>query len=188
MFRTSQSSTRKFGKAGILAATVLIAISFGPAQVFAAATDTPPPSSDKKKDKKKEGSDAGDALKQKRDYAIFLEGYRAAREIILAGQYEKGIAALHALGRDDHADVANYIGYANRKLGKFEQSKIWYEAALKSDPNHVRTWSYYGMWHAEQGNRLMAEDYLQKVKLICGSESCTEFKQLREVIDSKASY
>lgn len=182
------SSTRKFGKAGILAATVLIATSFGAAQVFAAATDTPPPSSDKKKDKKKEGSDAGDALKQKRDYATFLEGYRAARETILAGQYEKGIAALHALGRDDHADVANYIGYANRKLGNYEQSKIWYEAALKSDPNHARTWSYFGMWHAEQGNRLMAEDYLRKVKLICGSESCTEFKQLREVIDGRASY
>jgi hypothetical protein len=44
------------------------------------------------------------------------------------------------------------------------------------------------MWHAEQGNRLKAEDFLQKVKLICGNETCTEFKQLRDVIDGKASY
>jgi hypothetical protein len=62
------------------------------------------------------------------------------------------------------------------------------EAALKADPNHARTWSYYGMWQAEQGNRLKAEDFLQKVKLICGNETCTEFTQLRQVIDGKASY
>ncbi len=88
--------------------------------------------------------------------------------MILAGDYKAGIAAMHALGHDEHPDVANYIGYANRKMGNYEQSKIWYEAALKADPNHVRTWSYYGMWHMEQGNRLKAEDYLAKVNALCG--------------------
>jgi hypothetical protein len=44
------------------------------------------------------------------------------------------------------------------------------------------------MWQAEQGNRLKAEDFLQKVKLICGNESCKEFIELRAVIDGKASY
>ena len=41
-------------------------------------------------------------------------------------------------------------------------SKIWYEKALAADPNHVRTWSYYGIWQVEQGNRLKALDDLQK--------------------------
>lgn len=164
----------------------LIALSFGLNQVSAIGTDSPPPPSDDKKKEKK--SDAGDGLKRRLAEQKFLEGYRAARNMILAGQYEKGIAALHALGHDEHPDVANYIGYANRKLGNYEQSKIWYEAALKSDPNHARTWSYYGMWHAEQGNRLKAEDYLQRVKLICGTENCTEYKQLRDVIDGTRSY
>jgi len=63
-----------------------------------------------------------------------------------------------------------------------------YEKALAADPNHVRTWSYYGMWQAEQGNRLKAEDYLQKVKLICGTADCEEYRQLRAVIDGTASY
>ena len=118
----------------------------------------------------------------------FCSDYRAARELILAGNYEAGIAAMHALGRDDHPDVANYIGYANRKMGNYEQSKIWYEAALKADPNHTRTWSYYGMWQMEQGNRLKAEDDLQKVKLLCGSTDCKEYLELKAVIDGKASY
>jgi tetratricopeptide (TPR) repeat protein len=95
---------------------------------------------------------------------------------------------MHALGHDEHADVANYIGYAYRKLGSYKDSQIWYEAALKADPNHVRTWSYYGMWQMEQGNRLKALDDLQKVNLICGNTSCEEYRQLKAVIDGKASY
>jgi tetratricopeptide (TPR) repeat protein len=84
--------------------------------------------------------------------------------------------------------VANYIGYANRKLGNYEQSKVWYEKALAANPDHVRTWSYYGMWHMEQGNRLKAEDFLAKVNVLCGNTSCEEYKQLRAVIDGTASY
>ena len=68
------------------------------------------------------------------------------------------------------------------------ESKIWYEAALKADPNHTRTWSYFGMWHMEQGNRLMANDYLAKVTLLCGNTSCEEYRQLKAVIDGTASY
>jgi len=118
----------------------------------------------------------------------FIEGYKAARLLILAGKYEDGIAAMHALGHDEHPDVANYIGYSYRKLGDYDQSKYWYELALAADPRHVRTWSYYGMWQAEQGNRLKAEDFLQKVKLICGNETCKEYTELKAVIDGKASY
>jgi hypothetical protein len=44
------------------------------------------------------------------------------------------------------------------------------------------------MWQAEQGNRLKAEDFLQKVKLICGTTDCEEYRQLKAVIDGTASY
>src|SRR5262245_23375026 len=178
------STKRLLKQAGLFAAAALIAIAVGGKPAAAISTDNPPPpsSDDKKKDKKS-------SLEQKKlEYAKFLEGYRAARDMILDGKYQQGIVALHALGHDEHPDVANYIGYANRKLGDYDQSKVWYEKALAADPKHARTWSYYGMWQAEQGNRLKAEDFLQKVKLICGNESCKEFTELRAVIDGKASY
>ena len=35
---------------------------------------------------------------------------------------------------------------------------------------------------------LKAEDFLQKVKLICGTADCEEYRQLRAVIDGTASY
>jgi tetratricopeptide (TPR) repeat protein len=97
----------------------------------------------------------------------FIAGYKAAYAMIYErGDYEKAIMALHAL---DNADVANLIGYANRKLGRYDDAKIWYERSLAADPNHAVIWSYYGMWQAEQGNLLKAKDDLERVRLICGT-------------------
>jgi len=64
--------------------------------------------------------------------------------------YAAAIAQLKSLGHDDHPNVANLIGYSYRKLGDYEQSQVWYERALKADPNHVLTWQYYGLWQLER--------------------------------------
>ncbi len=179
-------------RVGIIAAAALLVAAVGIKPMLAAATQSPPPPDDPPKQdkihKKKKKSSAIEQHQRQLAYAKFLHEYRAASEMILAGDYEAGIAALHALGHDEHPDVANYIGYAERRMGKYDESKYWYEKALAADPNHVRTWSYYGMWQMEQGNRLKAEDYLAKVALICGNTDCTEYKQLKDVIDGKANY
>jgi tetratricopeptide (TPR) repeat protein len=183
------NSTLALRRLGILAAAALLATAVGmkPLHVYAMGTDNPPAPTDDGKKKKKNNNAIEQQQRQQAD-AKFLHGYRAARAMILAGDYEGGIKAMHALGHDQHPDVANYIGYAYRKLGDYKDSQIWYEAALKADPNHVRTWSYYGMWQMEQGNRLKALDDLQKVQLICGNTSCEEYRQLKAVIDGKATY
>jgi hypothetical protein len=49
------------------------------------------------------------------------------------------------------------------------RAKVWYERSIAADPNHAVTWSYYGMWQAEQGNLLKAKDDLEKVRLICSA-------------------
>ena len=175
--------------AGVFAAAALLvtAISIKPVTVYAMGTDNPPPSDDGKKKKKKDNN-AIEQQEQQLAQEKFLRDYRAARAMILDGNYQGGIAAMHALGHDEHPDVANYIGYAYRKLGDYNDSKVWYEKALAADPNHVRTWSYYGMWQMEQGNRLKALEDLQKVQLICGDTNCEEYRQLKDVIDGKATY
>jgi len=170
------------------AALLVTAVGLKPVAVHAMGTDNPPPSDDGNKKKKKNDGGYVDEQQQQQANAKFLQDYRAARQLILAGDYKAGIAAMHALGRDDHPDVANYIGYSYRKMGDYKDSQVWYEKALAADPNHVRTWSYYGMWQMEQGNRLKALDDLQKVKLICGSTTCEEYRELKAVIDGKASY
>jgi tetratricopeptide (TPR) repeat protein len=118
----------------------------------------------------------------------FVAGYKAAYALIYEkGEYEAAIAALRALDHNDNADVANLIGYASRKLGRYDDAKVWYERSLAADPNHAVTWSYYGMWQAEQGNLLKAKDDLEKVRLICGT-ACEPHKMLKNVIDGTQTY
>jgi tetratricopeptide (TPR) repeat protein len=185
---------RRARRLGALAATVLfgLAVSLGPAL---AAGDpeprTPPPpksgatkggNQTNKKSGQKKKKDQGTELQQ------FMDGYRAARALVLDGKYEEGIAAFKALGHDDSAEVANYIGYAHRKLGNYELAKVWYDKALAIDPNHVRTWQYYGMWHVEQGNMLKAADFLEKIRLICGGTGCKEYQDLKGGMEGTVSY
>ena len=168
-----------------LAAALLFSIALVAPDIAAAAgEENPSPPSQtnqtapmKKKIKKKTSSDEE-----------FLKGYHAAYSLIYdQGDYVGGIAALHSLGYDDNADVATLLGYASRKLGRYDDSKFWYERALAADPNHAVTWSYYGMWQAEQGNVLKAKDDLEKVRLICGTD-CKPYKMLKDVIDGTATY
>jgi tetratricopeptide (TPR) repeat protein len=168
------------------AALLFSAILVAPNLAAAAGEEhpTPPASQDKsnkdtsKKQKKDKSSSAED----------FLTGYHAAFALIYdKSDYEAGIAALRALGYDDNADVATLLGYASRKLGRYDDAKMWYERALAADPDHAVTWSYYGMWQAEQGNVLKAKDDLEKVRLICGTD-CKAYKMLKDAIDGTVTY
>jgi tetratricopeptide (TPR) repeat protein len=180
---------RRARRLGALAATVLfgLAVSLGPAL---AAGDPDPRTSPEPKTPPKDSGQKATKKKQldRKSEQEFIDGYRAARVLVLDGKYEEGIAAFKALGRDDSAEVANYIGYANRKLGNYELAKVWYDKALAIDPNHVRTWQYYGMWHVEQGNMLKAADFLERIRLICGGTGCQEFQDLKGAMEGTVVY
>src|ERR1700722_18078446 len=170
------------------AAVLLSAVTAAPKLVLAMESASPPPptsapsgsTTGTKKAKKKsdKSSSAGD----------FLNGWHKAYALVYDKQdYEGGIAVLKSMGYDDNADVATLIGYASRKLGRYDDAKLWYDRALAADPNHALTWSYYGMWHAEQGNILKAKDDLQKVASICGT-TCAEYTALNAAIAGAVTY
>ena len=144
----------------------------------AAGGDNPsPPASDSGKDKK--GKKKGTELRP----GIEDNGYRSAYAAIYdRGEYASAIEQLKALHRDDSAPVANLIGYSYRKLGDYDQSRVWYEAALKSDPNHVRTWQYYGLWQVEQGNRDQAQYHLNRIAQLAGTDSA-EYRSLAAALE-----
>lgn len=158
----------------ILSALIVSAFLAAPAlhQAMAAPSDTPaPPASDTKSSPKGSKADKGDK-KSSLENPAFLNGYRAAYATIFErSDYAAAIPQLKALGQDDRADVANLIGYSYRKLGNYDLASAWYERALKSDPNHVRTWQYYGLWQVEQGNREQAKVHLGKIEQIAGRNS-----------------
>src|SRR6202048_1185862 len=135
----------------------------------------PPPASDSKKDKKDKRSSIDDGK--------FIAGYRAAYATIYdRNDYASAIVQLKALGHDDNAAVANLIGYSYRKLGDYKVSQIWYERALKADPNHVKTWQYYGLWQVEQGNRDQAQYHLNRIAALAGSNS-EEYRSLAAALE-----
>jgi tetratricopeptide (TPR) repeat protein len=145
--------------------------------VFAASdNDAPAPAS--KPGKKKKSGDAGSG----KEYAKFAEGYRAAYTTIYdRHDYAAAIDQLKTLGHDDTAAVANLIGYSYRKLGDYKLAQVWYERALKADPNHVKTWQYYGLWQVEQGNRDQAQYHLTKIAQLAGTAS-EEYRSLAAAI------
>ena len=125
---------------------------------------------------------------EKKSEQRFIDGYRAAHALIYRRHdFTAGIDKLKSLGHDDNPDVANLIGYSSRKLGRYDDAKVWYERALTADPKHARTWSYFGMWHAEQGNLLKARDFLATVEQLCGTK-CREYTELKGVIEGTRIY
>ena len=176
-------------KTSLLTAVILAAAISGAPQLAAAmGSSNPAPPSDTSKPSgksqtKKNKKDKSSSAKE------FLDRYQAAYALIYDKEdYQGGITALRAIGYDDNADVATLLGYASRKLGRYDDSKLWYEKALAANPNHTLTWSYYGMWHAEQGNLIKAREHLTKIASICGNTACREYVMLKEVIDGNGVY
>jgi tetratricopeptide (TPR) repeat protein len=161
-------------------AALSLALATGPviSTVYANPDENAPaPSSSKTKGKKK-----GEAAPSS-DYAAFASGYRAAYTTIYdRHDYAGAIEQLKALGHDDTAAVANLIGYSYRKLGDYKLSQVWYERALKADPNHVKTWQYYGLWQVEQGNRDQAQYHLNKIAQLAGKDS-EEYRSLAAALE-----
>jgi Tetratricopeptide repeat len=117
------------------------------------------------------------------DDRAFAQGYRAAYATIYdRNDYAAAIEQLKALGHDERPNVANLIGYSYRKLGDYKLSQVWYERALKADPNHVLTWQYYGLWQIEQGNREQAQYHLSRIAAICGTD-CEHYRSLAAALD-----
>ena len=106
---------------GILAAATLfgLAVSLGPIRAAGDAdprpTPSPPPATGDKKDTNQKSTQK--KKPDKKSELQFFDGYHAARALVLDGKYEAAIAAFDALGHDESAEVANYVGYAERKLG-----------------------------------------------------------------------
>jgi tetratricopeptide (TPR) repeat protein len=136
---------------------------------------TPPPT----KGKKGKKSEVRPGIEE----TAFAKNYRAAYATIYdRNDYPAAIEQLKALGHDDVAAVANLIGYSYRKLGDYKVSQIWYERALKADPNHVKTWQYYGLWQVEQGNRDQAQYHLSRIAALTGTDS-EEYRSLAAALE-----
>jgi tetratricopeptide (TPR) repeat protein len=114
--------------------------------------------------------------------------YLDAVSLINDGRYEAAIEALEAARATfgPHPDVLTYLGFANRKLGRFEAAERYYKAALAADPGHRGATEYYGELMVERGDLDGAEHMLAKLEGACDF-GCAEADELRRWIEGAHS-
>lgn len=111
--------------------------------------------------------------------------YLEAIGLINEGRYEAALASLEtaraAFGA--HPDVLTYIGFANRKLQRFEVAEDYYQQALAIAPNHRGALEYFGELHVERGDLPGARAMLSRLEKACAF-GCAEAEELRRWIDA----
>ena len=122
-----------------------------------------------------------------RAYASSADGdqaYIAAVSLINEQRYDAAIAALKASQRafGPHPDVLTYLGFANRKLKRYDLAEAYYKAALAIAPQHLGAIEYYGELMLERGDVAGARRMLARLDAIC-TFGCAQSDELRGWID-----
>ncbi len=114
--------------------------------------------------------------------------YLDAVALINEGKYEAAIRALEAARSTfgPHPDVLTYLGFANRKLGRYETAETYYRAALAAVPDHRGATEYYGELMVERGDLGGAERMLARLEGSCDF-GCAEADELRRWIQAARS-
>ena len=95
--------------------------------------------------------------------------------------YKKAIGYLLKHNKEFPADpnTLNYLGFAHRKIGDYENAEIYYSMGLELDPKHVGINEYMGELFVAT-NRM---DEARKRLAVLESCNCKEYNELKQVID-----
>ncbi|MBI1394608.1 MAG: tetratricopeptide repeat protein [Betaproteobacteria bacterium] len=123
------------------------------------------------------GSDTADTTDDPNmtDGRAAIEAQDWARAVDLM---KKAIAA-----NPDNADAHNWLGFAYRKLGRFDESFAQYDEALRLNPDHKAAREYLGEAYLMTGQLAKAEAQLAELRRLCTPIPCEEHKDLARAID-----
>ncbi len=181
MFETSQlpSCLAAAFAVGLVAAAVsspaALAMSANPPSTTTTTTTTPPPTCLQKglvwDDTQKK------CIAQKKgkvpDQSLLQQGWRLAR----TGHYDLAIDLFMLMADRSSPSALNGLGYANRKLGRFDIGITYYHQALAIDPDYVLAREYLGEGYAATGRIDLARAELTEIQKRCGS-LCVEYQHL----------
>ena len=97
--------------------------------------------------------------------------------------YKKAIGYLLKHNKEFPADpnTLNYLGFAHRKIGDYENAEIYYSMGLELDPKHVGINEYMGELFVVTNRLDKAKERLAVLK----DCKCKEYKDLELVIEGK---
>ena len=109
--------------------------------------------------------------------------YLEAVGLINEHRYEAAIASLERAKATfgAHPDILTYLGFANRKLGRYDVAESYYHEALAAEPKHKQATEYYGELLVERGDIAGAKAQLAKLDAMC-TFGCFEADELRQWI------
>jgi tetratricopeptide (TPR) repeat protein len=102
-------------------------------------------------------------------------------QLIENKQFEQAILELNKEDLDD-ADVANLLGYSNRKLENYDVALKYYQHALSINPEHKGANEYLGELYLETGEIDKAKQRLGILDDACFF-SCSEYTTLKRSIE-----
>ena len=124
-------------------------------------------------------------------FASAEQGDRAYLDAVALINEKKFESAIEALDRaratfGPHPDVLTYLGFANRKLHRFDIAESYYRQALAAAPEHKAATEYYGELMVERGDLAGAKAMLAKLDRLCAF-GCAEADELRKWIKEKSA-
>jgi tetratricopeptide (TPR) repeat protein len=114
--------------------------------------------------------------------------YLHAVSLINEKRYEEAITSLRSAQQafGPHPDILTYLGFANRKLKRFDVAEAHYRAALAIAPDHRGATEYFGELMVERGDLAGARAMLAKLDRVCRF-GCAEAEELRGWISAGRS-
>ena len=105
---------------------------------------------------------------------------RRARSKIEAEQYKAAIRILRPVIREDrrNADAYNLLGFASRKVERYDAAAKYYVAALRIDPDHLGALEYQGELFLLLDQPENADANLARLLSLCGV-NCEEYRDLK---------
>jgi tetratricopeptide (TPR) repeat protein len=82
-----------------------------------------------------------------------------------------------------HPDVLNYLGFASRKLGRFDDALRYYHLALSIDPDHLGATEYLGELYVQLGDLQRANSQLARLDELC-AYGCEQREELARWIET----
>lgn len=79
-----------------------------------------------------------------------------------------------------NADAHNFLGYASRWMGKYDDAFAAYGQALALDPAHKGALHYSGIAYLKTNRKAQAEAQLARLKAVCAT--CEETNQLTKAV------
>ena len=98
-------------------------------------------------------------------------------------RYEKALEYLIKSNEEEpnQADTLNYLGFALRKLGNFEEAEKYYLIGLNIKPDHNGINEYLGELYIKTNRIDLAKERLEVLK----NCKCEEYEELKELIEKK---